>query len=262
MEEELTEKYLLYAYNELNKSTYELAKMFNTYPNKIRRMLIDAGATMKTKAEAQKSALESGRHSHPTKGKKRSESEKLKISEGVAKIWQNMNQEEKDERSKIAKENWENMSNEEREALQKKAGQAVRKTAELGSKLERYLLIELQRKGYKVSFHTECLVSNEKLQMDLLLPDIKPPVVIEIDGPAHFLPIWGEEALKKHLNADKQKNGLLLEAGYIVIRIKHLVKNLSEIHKRKVLTKTLEVLEYISMHTLLEEKRLIEIEVK
>lgn len=262
MEQKLTSEYLLHAYNELNMSTYELAKMFNTYPNKIRRLLMDAGAVMKNKAEAQKSALESGRHSHPTKGKKRTESDKIKISEGVAKVWQNMSAEEKEERSKIAKENWDNMTKEERESLQKKAGQAVRESAEIGSKMERYLLIELQRQGYKTNFHAECVVSNEKLQMDLLLPDMDPPVVIEIDGPAHFFPIWGEESLIKHINADREKNGLLIQSGYIVIRVKHLVKNLSEIHKRKVLTSLLNVLDCISIRVPPETERLIEIEVK
>lgn len=262
MEQELTDKYLVYAYTVLKKSTYELAKIFDTYPNKIRRRLSDAGVALRGKGEAQKEALSSGRHAHPTKGRKRTETEKIKISEGVAKIWENMSDEEKKSRSDIAKENWDNMTFEEHQNLKKKAGAAVRQSAEHGSKLERYLLIELQRKGYKVEFHRENVVSNEKLQLDLFLPETVPPIAIEIDGPSHYFPIWGEESLAKHLLADKQKNGLLIEAGYVVLRIKHLVKNLSEIHKRRVLTSVVDVLESISIKLPADNERLIEIEVK
>lgn len=262
MEPELTDRYLVYAYQELKHSTYTLAQFFQTYPNKIRRKLLDMGVKLRDKSEAQKTALETGRHVHPTLGRKRTESEKIKISEGVARVWEDMTLEEKESRSQMAKDNWEAMTFDERQNLKKKAGAAVRESAEHGSKLERYLLFELRRNGYQVEFHRENLVNNEKLQMDLFLPELEPPIVIEIDGPAHFFPIWGEESLVKHLNSDRLKNGLLLEAGYIVIRIKHLVKNLSEIHKRRVLTSLLEVLQSIERTLPAEDKRLIEIEVK
>jgi very-short-patch-repair endonuclease len=170
-----------------------------------------------------------------------------------------MSDDDKAERSKIAKINWDSMTDEEKENLRKKAGKAVRDAAENGSKLERFLLIELQRKGYKVNFHKTNVVTNEELEMDLFLPETNPPIAIEVDGPAHFFPIWGEESLAKHITADNQKNGLLIESGYKVIRIKHLVKNLSEIHKRKVLTSLLEVLSSIESGS---ENNLFEIEVK
>ncbi len=262
MEPEMTDKYLVYAYEEMKLSTYEIAKLCDTYPNCIRRKLLDLGVTLRDKASAQKAALDSGRHTHPTRGRKRTEAEKVKISESVAKIWEDMPLEEREQRSKMAKDNWDAMSDEERVELKKKAGEAVRESAELGSKLERHLFIELQRSGYKVEFHRENLVSNEKLQMDLFLPNFTPPVVIEIDGPAHFFPIWGEESLTKHLTADKMKNGLLLEEGYVVIRVKHIVKNLSEIHKRRVLAAILEVLQKLEDSKPTDEERLIEIEVK
>lgn len=262
MQPALTDDYLIYAYNVLKESTYTLAKFFNTYPNKIRRRLLDLGVVLRDKSEAQKGALDSGRHTHPTRGRKRTESEKIKISEGVAKVWVDMPDEERASRSQIAKDNWDAMTTEDRENLRKKAGEAVREAAELGSKLERYLLVELQRKGYKVEFHRESLIANEKLEMDLFLPNFSPPVVIEVDGPAHFFPIWGEESLTKHLNADRMKNGLLLEEGYVVIRIKHLVKNLSEIHKRRVLNAVLTELKRLEVSKANENERLIEIEVK
>jgi very-short-patch-repair endonuclease len=262
MEIEFTEKYIVYAYVTLGKSTYDIAKILKTYPNKVARVLEKAGIPLRTRAEAQKQALKSGRHEHPTRGRKRTEREKIKISESVAKNWENLSSEEKERRSKVAKENWENLEDKDRERIQKAAGEAIRESAEIGSKLERFLLIELGRRSYKVVFHKEAVVENEKLQLDLFLSEMNPPVVIEIDGPAHFFPIWGEESLQKHISADQQKNGLLLQSGYIVLRVKHLTKNLSEIQKRRALTDILNVLESISLKTPDEDKRLIEIEVK
>ncbi len=74
------EKTVIKLYNDENQSTYEIAKQLDTYPNKIRRTLIKHGYELKDKSSAQKTALASGRSSHPTKGKTRSQQEKIKIS--------------------------------------------------------------------------------------------------------------------------------------------------------------------------------------
>jgi len=253
------EEYVINAYIIDKKSTYAIAKEFSTYPNKVRRILTDAGVKMRDKSEAQKDALESGRHNHPTKGKKRSEATKIKISEAIAKQWQDMSENERARRSQIAKENWESMPDDEREEFRKAASEAVRESAEFGSKLERFLVIELRRNGYKPDFHRTHLVASEKLEMDIYIPELN--TVIEVDGPAHFYPIWGEENLAKHLVSDNKKNGLLINGGFVVIRVKHLVKSISQIHKRKVLTKVLDTLNCIKSNFPEEDKRLIEIEV-
>ena len=65
-------------YNKEHLSTYELAEHFDTYPNKIRRILKKNGVDLRTKSDAQKNALKKGRTPHPTKGTKRSEDTKLK----------------------------------------------------------------------------------------------------------------------------------------------------------------------------------------
>lgn len=259
MQVENSEQYIIHAYSQQKKSTYVISKEIGSYPNYIRRILEKNNIPLRTKSEAQSVAIENGRHKHPTKGTKRSESTKIKISESVAKSWAAISQEEKERRIQTAKTNWENIPEDEKEELRKLAAEAVRDTAKNGSKLEKFLLIELRRKGYRVEFHRENLVTNEKLQTDIFLPDQN--VIIEIDGPAHFFPIWGEESLTKHLNADRQKNGLLIQSGYCVIRIKHLVKTISEIHKRKVLTAVLGMLKSINEKFPEPDKRLIEIEV-
>ena len=77
-------------YTKQHKSTYEIAEELNTYPNRIRRILIKSGINLKTKSEAQKNAIESGTAVHPTSGKIRTKEEKLKISSGLKKYWDDM----------------------------------------------------------------------------------------------------------------------------------------------------------------------------
>ena len=56
---------------------------------------------------------------------------------------------------------------------------------------------------------------NENLEIDLFIPALK--TAIEIDGPAHFLPIWGQQSLERHIRADAQKAGLLINRGFVVL---------------------------------------------
>ena len=67
-----------------NKSWQEIATELGTYPNKLIRAARRLGVTIRTKAEAQKMALKNGKK-HPTKGRQRTEVEKLRISEAVGK---------------------------------------------------------------------------------------------------------------------------------------------------------------------------------
>ena len=64
------------------------------------------------------------------------------------------------------------------------------------------------------------IIPSENLEIDLYIPELK--TIIEVDGPSHFLPIWGEDKLQKQINADLRKSGTLLSKGYVVIRIKSL----------------------------------------
>jgi very-short-patch-repair endonuclease len=204
-------------YNEENKSTYEIAEALGTYPNKIRRTLKKHGYELKDKRLAQQNALKSGRSPHPTMGKTRSLEEKIKISGGLVDYWEGMSDEEREERSEQAKTRWKEMSNEQKENMRAKGIEAIQKSAKEGSKLERFLLERLNGLGYEVKFH-QMLIPAEKLEIDLYIPKLK--TIIEVDGPSHFLPIWGEERLQKQMNADLRKSGTLLSRGYVVVRVK------------------------------------------
>ena len=72
------DKKVIKLYNKDNRSTYEIAEMLDTYPNKIRRTLKKHGYELKSKSSAQSNALKSGRRPHPTAGKKNSPVRKSK----------------------------------------------------------------------------------------------------------------------------------------------------------------------------------------
>jgi very-short-patch-repair endonuclease len=258
MGKELSREYLVREYVQNQRSTYDIAQECGTYPNKVRRALKQHQISCRDKSEAQSVAIKTGRNKHPTKGNIRSEEIRIKISEAMARAWEQMSEAEKARRVEIAQQQWHTMPEEQKEHFKKLAAEAVRKAAEEGSKLEKFLLTELRRHQYAVLFHKTNMISREELQVDLYLPDLK--VAIEVDGPTHFYPIWGEENLAKHLSADHAKTGLLLAGGYVLIRIKNLTKNVSKIQYRNLLTNLLNRLQSIKNQFPPPSDRLIEIE--
>lgn len=242
------------------KSTYEIAEKYHTYPNKVRRLLKKAGKVIRSKGEAQANALREGRHKHPTKGQQRSESVKEKISKSMETNWKNMSDKDKKKKSELAKEQWENKTLEEKTIFRQKAAKAICKASKEGSKLEKGLTFNLRKNGYVVEFHKEALVVQENLQVDLYLPELK--TVIEIDGPTHFLPIWGEDNLARHQRADAKKSGLLLTGGFVLIRVKNLCKVTSRVHERNLSELVLSELKKIEKKFPSTGKRLIELEIR
>jgi hypothetical protein len=205
-------------YIDQKKSFAEIAQQLDTYPNKIRRDAIKYKITIRNKSEAQKIALDSGKTEHPTKGKQRSDSVKSKIGLGVYESWTNLSDDEKVERSNKSKEQWDHLSDDIKEAMLTKAHAAVREAGKVGSKLEKFILENLIKHGFKTEFHKEHILSNTKLQIDIFVPSIN--TAIEIDGPSHFEAVWGSETLAKNKKYDDKKNGLIIGKGLRLIRIK------------------------------------------
>ena len=225
-----------------NMSVYEIAEHFNTYPNKIRRHAKKLGANIRNKSEAQKTALATGRQQHPTKGTVRDESVKIKISESVAEVWDTMPAKEKKRRVQLAKDQWSEMTDQDKQNLQDKAYIGIRKAAKYGSKLEVAILEWLVDQGYQITFHKQHIIGNEKMHLDMVIRDLT--IAIEIDGPSHFQPIWGKDKLVKSQAADNKKDGLLLNAGFSIIRIRQ-EKDLTKKLVRDILYELESVLEKI-----------------
>jgi very-short-patch-repair endonuclease len=205
-------------YEQEYKSFQDIAKLLGTYPNKIRRDAIKYKIQIRDKSEAQKNALITGKHTHPTKGKTRSDDIKQKIGKGVLESWENLSSSELNHRKQKAKDNWNKLTEDEKANILNKANKAVREASKQGSKLEKFLVNSLIADGYKIQFHQEQSLVTTKLQIDILIPSMN--VAIEVDGPSHFEPVWGDDTLKRNIKYDQKKTGLILGKGLVLIRIK------------------------------------------
>lgn len=234
-----------------NLTPKQIAEKYNTYTNKVRRLATQYGIPLRNKSEAIKNALENGVLQHPTKGKLRSEDFKRRISETTLNYWQTLEQTELESRQKTAKENWEKLNPNQREKFIIKGREAVRETAKSGSKLECVIADGLRAAGFNVIQHTKSLKFGEQLELDILVPEAA--AVIEIDGPSHFLPIWGDEALTKTIASDMKKNGLILAAGFTMIRVKCISRTESIILQEELIARLVDVINE-------KPKKLIEVE--
>ena len=219
------------------KSFADIATIYGTYSNRIRRDAKKLQINIRDKSEAQKNALTTGKHSHPTKGKTRSSETKEKIGLSVLQSWENLSDEEIEKRKQSSKANWDNLSVEAKEHMQKSANAAIRISSKIGSKLEKFLYIKLINDGFKVEFHKENTLANTKLQIDMFIPSIN--TAIEIDGPSHFEPVWGQDALSKNITYDQKKEGLIFGRGWSLIRIKQ-TKDFSKARSNLIYSKLAE----------------------
>ena len=205
-------------YVDKKMSFADIAEKHGTYANKIRRDAIRFKFPVRNKSEAQKNALEMGKASHPTEGKIRSDEEKNKIALSMHSSWNNMSDEQRNKRKQDSKKRWNAMDETAKQNMLNAAHVAIRKSSVEGSKLEKFILSKLLEKEYKVQFHKEQILSNTKLQIDIFLPAEN--IAIEVDGPSHFEPVWGDDCLSRNQRYDQKKTGLILGKGIKLIRIK------------------------------------------
>lgn len=252
----ITKEYIDEHYWKNGESIHIMAKDLGTYPNKIRRTILSFYPSLRTKSEAQSISLKNGFSKHPTKGKERTEEEKASISSSVAENWKGISKKERTRRVKEARNRWNKIPKDKKKAMSIKAAEGVRRAAKEGSSLEKYLLDELKNSGYNMLFHVDAIEGTNKMHVDLLVPESR--TAIEVDGPSHFFPIWGQESLENHQKWDKEKNIMLTKNGFNVIRVKLYVNTISLRVKREVLQKLLS-----HLNDLVDKSsKLIEIEVK
>jgi len=249
VEKKIIEAYLT------GESSCSLAKTYGTYQNKILRILRKHGIEIRNASDAQKKALESGRSAHPTEGKTLDEETKFKQSESQAKRWRQMDKAKKDAIKAGAKERWEERPEESKRDMLAKAGQALHKASKEGSKAEKYINKMLLNHGYETIMHKKGFVVGE-YEIDLYLPKLN--TVIELDGPQHFLPVFGEDVLQKNIKFDATKNGVLISKGFTVIRVKYIVKHLSDKIKRDLWDKIYAIVKQIENGVIVNQ--LVEVE--
>ena len=234
-----------------------IAKQLGTYSNKVRRDANKFNIKIRDRSQAQKNALQTGAVKHPTQGKNRSEEEKQKISMSQHESWKNQDENTKKQRSKKAKLRWQSMSESQKENLRVAAHQAIRETSKTGSKLEKFLLTKLIEKGYKPEFHKEQILSNTKLHIDLFIAKLN--TAIEIDGPSHYISVWGDESLARNQKYDQKKNGLIIGKGMRLIRIKQL-NDYSNARAEIVFSKLDNLLQQIKQNSLDSSQKILYIE--
>ena len=252
-------KKIIKQYTKDGLSCKEIAESLGTYSKKIERLLKKNGVELRSKSEAAKNAIKTGRAKPVNEeGKPRSESDKIAISLGMEKRWKNMPEDKRNKIKSQAKERWENIPKEKRREMQIKAGQALQRTTVEGSKAEKSLKNSLENNGYEVQMHKKGLIQGN-FEIDLLLPALN--TIIEIDGPQHFLPIFGEERLAEVVKLDGIKNGLLLGRGFCVVRIKYLCNNFNKAVERRLWALVSEAIEEIAKEFPPKGKRFIELEI-
>lgn len=229
-------------YIDKGMSFAEIAKKYDTYANKIRRDAVRFNIPIRSKSEAQKNVLSAGKAKHPTQGKNRTEDEKNKISRGVYNSWGKISDAERNRRKLESKKRWNKLDDKKKENMLAAAHAAVRKSSVEGSKLEKFLLTELIDNHYKVEFHKEQILASTKLQIDIFLPEEN--TAIEVDGPSHFEPVWGQDSLNKNQKYDNKKTGLILGKGIKLIRIKQ-TSDFSKARANLLSEKLMKVLEDI-----------------
>lgn len=231
------------------KSPYEIAeelKPFNLnwYPVKIRRLLQKIGISLRDKSSGQKKSLETGRAKHPTKGIKLSQAKKDHLSKAIAQAYADASPEEKERRAAVSKANYGKLTPEQKKDLSEAAIKAILFSSKNGSKVERFLVEELNKRGYFAQLHpVGFLEYNPKLQVDIYVPSLK--VCIEVDGISHVEPVWSEEALARTKETDSLKNGSVINNGFIMIRLQAHAQKISKSYLNKTLARLLKVLDNI-----------------
>jgi hypothetical protein len=247
-------------YNTDKLSWGEIAKQYNTYPNKLARFAKRHGVKNRSRSESQAILFEQGKKESPTKGKKRSNAVKEKISKTQSDTWNKFTDEQHAERCQMSKEAWDKKTPDEIASLKAAAVRGVLEAAEKGSKIENFIQDKLREAGYLIETHKEDLLHGAKTHIDIFIPEMQ--TAVEIDGPAHFLPIWGQEKLDHHIRKDNTKNSQLIGAGFTVVRVKYMLSSSSLAKMRYASEEVLKRLKLIKDEPETYNNKLIEIEVK
>lgn len=194
-------------------SLRKVAEVAGVSLSTVKRDCTKLGVPVRSHSEAQSLALKEGRHPHPTKDKGHSAETKTKISNSMFDAWQN--DIDKAYRSEVSKKLWEALDPKKKQEIRQKGFAAIREASVHGSKMEKFFLENLPKFGFRTSFHHEKTLGGTRLQVDLMVEELG--VAIEINGPSHKEPIWGDKSFGRTKNADNTKKALILDYGMCFI---------------------------------------------
>ena len=247
-------------YTEDKKSIREIAEMFNTYPLRINRILKKSGVHLRDRSESGKLAIQNGRLNPPMLGKKRTSEEIANISKKVSEAWRRRDKEDRERAKDEARERWNAIPEETRKEYQTMAAKALRRAADEGSKMEKYIYEALTKAGVNVIMHMKGVVPGHDYEVDLFIPGVN--LAVEIDGLQHISPIYGNRDLTKTQQFDQVKNGALIAKGIRVLRIKNYVNHNSMAVNNKVVNEILKVVKNIEAGQYKKTQMLMVVEIK
>jgi len=192
------------------------------------------GINARTKADAQKNFLRD--NDHQMKGRRHTDETKKKISHSLGDFWDGLDDEQREEvKRKIGsawQRKWAKMSDTERRTMMEGLASKAREAQGMGSRLERFIAEELRKRSYLIEERSTNYTSGKDFEVDLALP--KECIAIEVDGPTHFLPIYGEEHLAQQQERDGRKDEMINAAGYNVLRVRDNNGPLSQLRIDKI----------------------------
>tara|TARA_R110002096_G_scaffold144015_3_gene300572 strand:- start:1430 stop:2194 length:765 start_codon:yes stop_codon:yes gene_type:complete len=198
------------------------------------RFMKKVGITARSKGEAQKNFLKE--HDHQMKGRKHTDETKKKISHSLGDFWESLDDEQREEvKRKIGgawQRKWAGMSEQDRKLMMEGLASKAKDAQGLGSRLERFIAEELRKRGYTVEERSTNYTAGKDFEVDLGLP--KERIAIEVDGPTHFLPIYGEEHLAQQQERDTRKDDMINAVGYNVLRVRDNNGPLSQLRIDKI----------------------------
>lgn len=199
------------------KSIRAIAAELKTYPTRIWRFCNKHKIPVMTASESLKGGHETKRLKSPRKGVKMSEEDRVKLGEAQHKQWESRTPEQREEIRKKHRANF--AARPDKEEFSRKGAVAIRKAADEGSKLEKYLIEFFKENQIDYIHHWKGLFGNSNLEADFYLPALS--VIIEVDGPSHFAAIFSPATYAKQVEFDNKKNAAVLDAGSSIIRIQH-----------------------------------------
>ncbi len=224
---QLTIEFLTEHYTKSKKSTVEIAKLAECYPEQVRRALKKHNIPVRSKSKASRNFYNKGGE-NSRKGYKFSESEKERASIIAKEYW--LSDDSSEARSKIAESSaamWDLKTDEEKKETVSRLHQACRLASQQGSKAQRMIAELLRTKyGFSVMEGVTQLAGIGNLEVDIAIPS--KAIIIEVDGITHFEDVYSDNRYERAQEHDKKKNDIMTGAGWSVIRVRLVCERYSK----------------------------------